>query len=1166
MNLDRRYRSIRSATSSADFSSPALPELSLDTSLQRFHQEEDVSVSSISSTARSRAWLRESQQYEIQHQSSWPQELSPHYHPTEPVSTERHPSFRFPPLLTSQPITSSKERLGATPLGDPALQARPRTSRGPSHPKPFLSSSSRATSIASIAEVEQQDKQDARPRILFGTPFAGSAFERRIDDYPNDRQVGQRRSDSSASGVSPKQSYASLPVHRQEFQPNSSQSPVQARRPHASSLQIYESQLSQWTILLAPLCNNNSSTNAEAQTHDETILLPLQRSIEDQIECLKAHLSTSPNFNAKCGSDSDVDFYLDLSSVSALPASTMARLTLQSWKIAFDRYFEDGATFDKHRDVSLPYLFRETGLPIVALIRFVLTPSLNSLRPSPSVFSKSHTAVSTFKSASAARSGIDTHDSSPWTRRESEMTVSRANTGRLGISSSMVQSKSFPGTPRTPVRKSPLPYSPQTRSFPRDNVRPLISAALTLTASPTTQSQSHQQIGYRGGEDNKLRSLSLATAHPLSVTEPVSTKQIQVAGGLPFGSDLQESVVSNPEEEHEAPSLRQRYQSSRGSSHRSFHSHTTSLSTHSTQPTSIHNSRSRIRPPSQHDESDGDADTEDDSDVGSRFWTQLSSLGEQVSREKTVPGFEGIGRARNVSASSTASSASVFDFSPLGILVPTEAEEPSRDIQHDTGSVNVSPTSLTLPTGTSSGLLGRRRAYSSMVPLTGWRAGDNDISTAENSARDLPQVLLLHARESSGPSELNVFDSTDLVTPTVSTFQGRARAQSFQPSISFQPRLDASLALGGLGTKRQDVWEEAMNQLSDRFSRPKRQSVRKQSASGEMHASPRISADADIGGVVDQDHTQTTEDTTTVVVDRWPPSIESSPLSGLFYENWAERVDVGIDGDLGRRGSTVLDGGEVEVPPTAAGPIEPGPTSTLTRTSSTLSGSTILGSAGSVSSLQIMHESKWPLPQSRSVVADDISHSTFAVISSGNPNVESADASDAGQRHNHAEEAHEGFSLPTNEKSGHFASGQTHSPAVQVLQILEPPDDDRAALLPTGSKVSRQTNLAAPPMILSSSLTRSRSMNAVGRPADLIGGTFILSERDRLSGAEPEIGMPRRADLLDMQHILLAADLAGQDSNPSEESPFKAATRVKRSLSTIFDMPPPDYSPRIYES
>ncbi|KAJ1020837.1 hypothetical protein NDA18_005686 [Ustilago nuda] len=263
-----------------------------------------------------------------------------------------------------------KERLGATPPGDPALQASPRTSRGPSHPKPFLSSSSRATSIASIAEVEQQDKQDARPRILFGTPFAGSAFQRRIVDYPSDRQVGQRHTDSSVSGLSPKQSYASLPVHRQEFQPNSSQSSVQSRRPHASLLQIYKPQPSQWSILLAPLSNNNnSSTNAEAQIHDETFLLPLQRSIEDQIECLKAHLSTSPNFNAKCRSDSDVDFYLDLSSVSALPASTMARLTLQSWKITFYRNFEGGATFDKHRDVSLPYLFRQTGLPIVALIR-----------------------------------------------------------------------------------------------------------------------------------------------------------------------------------------------------------------------------------------------------------------------------------------------------------------------------------------------------------------------------------------------------------------------------------------------------------------------------------------------------------------------------------------------------------------------------------------------------------------------------------------------------------------------------------------------------------------------------------------------------------------------------------------------------------------------------
>ncbi|KAJ1574934.1 hypothetical protein NDA15_001847 [Ustilago hordei] len=595
MNLDRESRSIRSATSSADFSSPALPELSLDASLQRFHQEEDVSVSFISSAARSRAWLRESQQHEIQHQSSWPQELSPHYHPTEPVSTEHHPSFCFPPLLPSQPITSSKERLGATPPGDPALQAPPRTSRGPSHPKPFLSSSSRATSIASIAEVEQQDKQDARPRILFGTPFAGSAFERRIDDYPSDRQVGQRRSDSSASGLSPKQSYASLPVHRQEFQPNSSQSPVQSRRPHASSLQFYKPQPSQWSILLAPLSNNNnSSTNAEAQAHDETILLPLQRSIEDQIECLKAHLSTSPNFNAKCRSDSDVDFYLDLSSVSALPASTMARLTLQSWKIAFDRYFKGGATFDKHRDVSLPYLFRQTGLPIVALIR---------------------------QARDLVKYG--TEQKLPW-RTEN-------------------------------------------------------------AASPTTQSQSHQQIGYRGGEDNKLRSLSLATAHPLSATEPVSTKQIQAAGGLAFGSDLQESIVSNPEEEHEAPSLRQRYQSSRGSSHRSFPSHTTSLSTHPTQPTSIHSSRSQLRPPSQHVESDGDADTED---VGSRFWTQLSSLGKQVSREKTAPGLEGFGRAGNVSASSTASSASVFDFSPLGIFVPTEAEEPSREIQQDTGSLN----------------------------------------------------------------------------------------------------------------------------------------------------------------------------------------------------------------------------------------------------------------------------------------------------------------------------------------------------------------------------------------------------------------------------------------------------------------------------------------------
>ncbi|CDR99491.1 hypothetical protein [Sporisorium scitamineum] len=89
---------------SSDVSSPALPELSLDASLQRLHQQEDISASSLSSAARSRAWLQSHYQGSSEHEPSLPIESSPPV--TESGNLDHSEAFRFPPLKPPQSATA----------------------------------------------------------------------------------------------------------------------------------------------------------------------------------------------------------------------------------------------------------------------------------------------------------------------------------------------------------------------------------------------------------------------------------------------------------------------------------------------------------------------------------------------------------------------------------------------------------------------------------------------------------------------------------------------------------------------------------------------------------------------------------------------------------------------------------------------------------------------------------------------------------------------------------------------------------------------------------------------------------------------------------------------------------------------------------------------------
>lgn len=925
---------------------------------------------------------------------------------------------------------------------------------------------------------------------------------------------------------------------------------------------------------------------------------------------LKTHLSTEAESDNKPGSDYEFDFFLDLSSVSILPVNTMARMTSDSWSLIFDRY--TNGTEETKAEMPLPQLFRDTGLPIVALIRYSRTPSCRLPDSASKPYSKSPATLSATRKPCLHNSKLETHDSSPWTRRESEMTVSLTKTGKLGASPSMVPSRSYPGVaPRTPVRKSPLPYSPRTTSFPRDSIRPHLAAALQPIGSPMTYSHSYHELGSRSGDANKLRSLSLAAAHPLGVSEDKPSKRYssslkqswKVVSGLPAQEDQHEPPAS----QEGASSHRQRYQSSRGSSHKSFPSHTTSLSTHSTRSTSIYSSLSRLRPTSHHDgEQDNDADTEEDDDVGSRFWTHLSSLGEQVSRQKAAAGAGegGNGRSRNVSVASTASDASVFDFSPLGILVPTEEvnddEAGGREVLQDTRSLNVSPMSLAVVSGSTSGILGRRRAYSSMVPLTGWRAGDSDLSTAEGqrlaSARDLPQVLLLHGRDSSSGNDIHSLDTADLVTPTVSTFQGRARAKSFQPaSTTFQPSLSLDTSIS-----RQDVWEEAMHTVTKRIVRSRGRSFQSQRVGGSTAA--RIPSDTMIDksgdeGDSERGREESMDNPTTVVDDTWSPDVQSSPLPGLFYDNWVERVDVGIDGDLDRRGSTFRRH-DIEADAAPSQAVEP--LGTMTRTSSTSSGSTMLGSAGSISSLQVLHESEWPLPQSRPVVVREPAEEQEQEQEEGEETMLSASASFLSvlsPRENDEDELSNALA-PTQTESGtgstsvQLANASIPRISASLLQPsieagpgakhlisswadlahrLKSPGSMRllclaaANLTPselplkadtTGLDEAFDAALTVPTIQELGSLTRSRSLSAVEQPvAQLVQLSKIQVGRnlEPALAVNPNLIQPTTTST--WTNVKALDELHHNTGLGSKPPP--TTTRVKRSLSNIFDPPTP---------
>ncbi len=564
----------------------------------------------------------------------------------------------------------------------------------------------------------------------------------------------------------------------------------------------------------------------------------------------------------------------------------------------------------------------------------------------------------------AVESDKNTQNNISSARRESEMTVSMLSAGHADTST-MITSRSFPGSTRTPIRRSPLPYSPRSTTFTRD-----ISKTLLSLESPAVKSP----LDHEAGDTSKLRSLALAAAYPLNDSEspksrPASTAVSPLATGLPRGLDSLEDFNDADLEDYSfSPSrlrssaIRHSHRFSRGSSHNSFPSNMTTISTRSTRSTSLYSSQSRIRLTSTNDDSDSDA--EEDRSLGRRFWTQLSNLGEQVSRENKERSDRRRHNARNVSITSIASSeTSVFSYSPLGILVPADSASSEKD---DTDEDSRRKSDLqqgflnTLQPGNRLNILGRRRAYSSMVPLTGWHAGDGDMSTLE-AKRELPQVLVINPR-GSGLNDADDENATDLVTPTVANFHGRARAMSFQP-----PSASTKLLHSAVGPRqRQNIWEEAMHQLTEQIARSRRQIP----ANASAQMSPKTTQD------IEDDACESLEDvgqgpkkrSSRLFVpssDPWSPSKESSPLPGLFYDNWVERVDGAVDGELGRRGSTfhAVEGDEEHQGTAKDATVK----DAISRSSPTKSCSTMLSSdeGSDELSLQVLHESEWPLPQSR---------------------------------------------------------------------------------------------------------------------------------------------------------------------------------------------------------
>ncbi|SPO31223.1 uncharacterized protein UTRI_05976_B [Ustilago trichophora] len=1185
-----------SASSSADFSSPALPELSLDASLQRLHQQEDISASSLSSVALSRAWLcntnhQQNNSSRTSSSSSSSSSDSPvGHHTTQAANAERKLTFRFPPPLTTP---HEAQRQSPPPLNsaistiEPALPARPRTSRGLIHPKPFLSSS-RATSIASIAEVEPDQ---AGPKIVFGTPFAGNAFDQRRDDFPDTDEQFRRYSDSSASvgsRFSPKHTY--IPIEEKKES-------VETRRPHASTTAAAEVANSGWTILFAPLQQGKTSEEDELDEAQDSILLPLLSSLEDQVEHLKSHLSKNSSSNQGSLVKSDIECFLDLSSVSVLPSTTLARLTPRSWSLAFDRFSQkESGKPDGTSALPLPYLYRETGLPIVALIRYTIVP--RSMDESHSRMLANLDRTSSQAEPRATRLDLQTQDSNPWTRRESEMTVSLTDTGRLAASPMMVPSRSYPGNPRTPVRKSPLPYSPRTTAFSRDSARPLVDMALEVRGSPTSHSFSNQEFGNRTAEGNKLRSLSLAVAHPLSPIDSKAGQKTtsQLASGMTFGIDPQEEAQHDVKQQHPSSPTRQRYPSSRGSSQKSFPSHTTSLSTHSTRSTSIYSTRSRHL---TGNESDIEEDT--DADLGSRFWTQLSSLGEQVSRENkgvSEAHEAAVGRrrnSRNVSISSTASDASVFDYSPLGILVPSDGafSTPGRDESspHVSGGVSEAFKTLHNPLTTGAGV-GRRRAYSSMIPMTGWKAGDSDMMTVEGQRNvaaigDLPQVLMVDSSDNVGNG-----DSGDLITPTVATFQGRTRALSFQPAGTASMRSASDpIACGGRG----EVWEEALNQLAERLNRPS-QPLEPVNVVKQLDTATSSKSLLDPAPSTSSNTQAPKEPSSNTSTDFTSPPIQSSPLPGLFYDTWVERVDGAIDGDLGRRGSTF------QSSPTGTLALaqdnrtlgaEMAGGMTRTSSSSSSSGSTMLGSTGSV---HVLHESEWPRPVWREDRLMPTSASFLSVFSPRDGDQDSDEEEredmmeDLALEDNLARrsEAHSRTSLNSVRPSRSHTVSAPH-PASNVVatssdvisgwadlaQRLRSPGSMRLLCLAAANWTPNDSDAPSDELQLDTStgfdtlptglavpfapLARSQSLNGLIRTIDSWKADLIVPPSPSpptditVKEDQPRRLTRKKAALLGPIHI----PRSSLSQDPQVGLQPKAITRVKRSLSNIFDLSSP---------
>lgn len=972
--MDRFRAASRRSSSTSATSSPALPELSIDASLQRLHLQEENSASSISSAPLSRDWLHDHQESEAKCNQSVPDHLSPSH--AHAATVARSFSFRFPPLepnrrLATQPATSILDDEAARSQGQ-GTPARPRTSRGLTHPKPFLSSS-RATSIESIAEVDDKSLQSQlNTRMRFGTPFANDTFTWRPQTASSSpRQTLSALVDNltqSRSFMSPKQQDVPMQTSYHQVQT------ACLRAPLISDSQVASSS---WTLLFAPIESTQSSSVIGSQFPPESsIILPLLSSFDAQIEQLRSDLAQNQR---NSGKDTAFQLFLDLSSFSALPSCTLARLTPQSWPILFHRFRHNDAAIEHQ---ALPYWFRETGLPIVALVRYCSIPTTVNIDPSDVFLSQAHAPAKPCESQTreVAKPANTTHDCNPWTRAKARVTPMLPTCNRLSPLPRMTASRSYPGVTRESLRKSPMSYSPNRNAFHSASVRHRDQMPQNIHASPMKYSHSQNL------DASKLRSLSLAATHPLAPSENAELPMAEFTQDpneprKPSTSLYQEQTADDECSDTYSSDLEstRRYQEVlQGFSHKS-HRSTSTVSTRSTRPTSVHSSRAHFNGSSEQQQTDND---DDDSDLGTRFWTQFSNLGQQVLRENTQVQDTRRRGGRSVSLSSTASATSVFDFSPLGILVPTDgvvdadAQQIDKEVTTPLESHRVASISDSSAGNARDKSLfkRRRRAYSSMVPLTGWRAGDSDLRFVEAQQSvtfgQLPQVLLAEAREGVDHGA-HAFDHGDVITPTVASFQGRARALSVQPpprrAISGMAAFSTMPQSTETDVQKQQIWNETMLHLSERMNAEREQ--RPVTYTSSLGAG--ASWDSNALSVESRD-AMVSEARSSMMSTRVPKPViaddGSSSLPGLFYDDWVQQVDGAVDGELGRRGSAIespdtRDRSRSDAEDGMAGLGTHPPTSMLSSSSTTT-----VGSVDNECRLQIPLEPDCPLPQPRSEI------------------------------------------------------------------------------------------------------------------------------------------------------------------------------------------------------